>query len=110
VQTNEAFPTPAPGPDPRLERIEDLLREALGRPDPLDANLGALTSDLLAIAYRQKQAMDARAAAGAGPKSPRAQAADLDAYLKTVRQLDRLVQLQRQRGRAAGAAPEAPRA
>jgi hypothetical protein len=107
VPTNEASAPPTPGPDPRLRRIEDLLREALARPDPLDASIGAVCADLLAFAYRLKQAMDAKAAAGQTPKGPRAANAELEAYLKVLRQLDRLVQLQRQRPRAAGAGPGA---
>ena len=38
--------------DRRLERLQDLLAEALEEPDALRANLRAATADLLAIGYR----------------------------------------------------------
>ena len=82
---------------------------ALRRDDPLSANLGVITGDLLHFAHSLAPAVKAGLAAreGATEDRHRRSAADFDAYLKLVRQIDRLAQLERQAAPAArgGAEP-----
>ncbi|MEI8376043.1 MAG: hypothetical protein WCJ35_24750 [Planctomycetota bacterium] len=43
---------PLPDVDRRIQRLQDLLVDALQNPDPLRANLRAATADLMEIGYR----------------------------------------------------------
>lgn len=42
----------------RLEKIRAVMAEALARVDPTESALGAVTSDMLDLAFRIKQALD----------------------------------------------------
>jgi hypothetical protein len=79
----------------RLERIRDYQRQALAHPDALLANLGAINSDLMKLAYRLLQSTNSALARCRGSQE------DVEAVLPTVgvcsqiaRQVDRLAQLE----------------
>ena len=86
-----------PTRDDRLQLIWAFQREAIRRADALAANLGALSGDLMLLAFQVGESLAGYGAAT--PNSPEQfrqfnQAADLQ--LKVLRQLDRLVQVERQ--------------
>jgi hypothetical protein len=93
-----ARPVGAPPGEPcrsqRLKRIRDYRQEALGNPDALQANLGAINSDLMRIAYRLMRATDR--ALGQCPQ-PLEDFPSLLPAIETcsqlARQIDRLAQL-----------------
>jgi len=82
--------------DRRIQRLQDLRKEALDEPNPLRANLRAATADLLEIGYRLSAGI--RAVMGSG-------SAGLEAYEEVLpaigsmalvhRQATRYVQLDR---------------
>jgi hypothetical protein len=80
----------------RLRLIGALQAQALAQPEPRAANLQALGADLLLLALKARQMMEA---ALAGARSPAAQqeqfARHAELYLKLVRQFDRVAQLAR---------------
>jgi hypothetical protein len=80
----------------RIQRIQDLLAEALELPNALQANLRACSSDLLLLAQRFRQAMNVAFGEGSDPlvTLERLRPA-IDAYLRITRQIDRLTQLER---------------
>ena len=89
-----AAPPAGDGADPRLQRIMDYLREALARDSALEANLGAVNSDLLMMGYRLKQAIDeAMAATPAALEQFQRLMPAIDSYLRLTKQIDRLAQL-----------------
>jgi hypothetical protein len=98
-----AIPLPAASPPPevtsqqRQALVLALQNHALQRPDPLAANLGVLTGDLMGIAHSMANALSA----AAGPESALGQAGAfalgrIETYLKVVRHIDRLLQVERQ--------------
>jgi hypothetical protein len=93
----------------RMEKIQQLLADALQQPDPLQANLGVAVSDLMSMGFWLKQAIDELLASEADPLQHfQKVSAPLEAYLKITRQWDRLVQLDRRLtdGRRNDAEPE----
>jgi hypothetical protein len=96
-----AHGTPTDGAPTREQRralVRALQARAAGRPDPLAANLGVITADLIGIAHDLAAAVQADLAQGPGPAEGRQRLArDAELYLKFVRQIDRLAQLERQR-------------
>jgi hypothetical protein len=85
--------------DRRIERLEDLLAEALKEPDPLRASLRAATADLLEIGYRLgtgiKAAMGAES--GIAEKMFEAVTPAVNTLALVHRQATRYVQLDRDR-------------
>jgi hypothetical protein len=81
-----------------MEKVRALQARALGRADPLAANLGVIAGDLAQLVHLHADRIQARAAAGGGPGP----AADLETFLKVVRGFDRLVQLEQRTAEAAG--------
>jgi hypothetical protein len=84
----------APARNRRLQRIADYRQEALASRDPLTANLGAINSDLMVIAYRLMKA--ARTTLARSPNLFE----DLNSYLPGIqacsqlaRQIHRLAKL-----------------
>jgi len=92
--------TPPAGPSmqERQKLIQALQEQAVQRANPLQANLGMLTGDVLAVTYflgqRLKQRLPDLDADG---RTSEAFFREADMYLKCVRQTDRLMQMQRQR-------------
>jgi hypothetical protein len=99
LQQPEGFSGPSPDRMPetsaaterRLQRIRDLLAEALEYPDPLAANLGVIGSDLAFLVWCVKDAIT-RSLAGSASELP---VGEIDLLLRITRQLDRLAQVQR---------------
>jgi hypothetical protein len=79
--------------DERLELIRAFLTQALQRADPLAANLAVLNADLMQFAYRLRQSME-QSLTGSHPDYPEL-ARQTELYLRCVRQVDRLAQLDR---------------
>jgi hypothetical protein len=92
-----------PTREERLELIRRFQAQALTRPNPLEANLEMISSDLMLLAYRQREILEASLAAPVDS----AQQADTftqgsERYIRFVRQLDRLTQITRQVAGAQG--------
>ena len=81
----------------RLKRVRQYLAESLAKPDALQANLGAAVGDLMEIAYRLKEAIDAvlQKEGGSLEQFDRLMPA-IDKYLRLTRQADRFARLGRQ--------------
>jgi hypothetical protein len=91
-------PSPPPGPSPaqRARLARAYQAAACRRPDPLAANLGVLTGDLLVLAHGfAEQVPAALAAAGPDPAADPRFARTVELYLKLLRQVDRLAQADR---------------
>ncbi len=89
--------TSGPTPVQRLEMIHRFQAEAMKRADPLAANLGVLSGDLMLFAFRISEAVEPVLTASVtseGKFGAFAQQAEM--YLRVVRQLDRLAQIERQ--------------
>jgi hypothetical protein len=80
--------------DERLALIRAYQNQALQRADPLAANLAVLTADLFQYAYRLKQSMEESLTGS--PADYADWAPGIEWYLRCVRQIDRLAQLERQ--------------
>ncbi len=81
----------------RMALVRALQAQAMARPDPLAANLGVITADLIGFAHTLAAAVQAALAREPGPAEGRQQASrDAELYLKFARQIDRLAQLERQ--------------
>lgn len=77
--------------DERLALICAFQNQALQRADPLAANLAVLNADLLQFAYRLRQSMEESLT---GSPADYAELAPLiELYLRCVRQVDRLAQI-----------------
>jgi hypothetical protein len=105
-ETNSQGPTDgnpsgmSPTSEDRMALVRAFQREAMKRPDPLAANLGVIAADLMGFAHglaARVQESLSRAATSSGGRQQFVQNADL--YLKFVRQIDRLAQLERQLSR-----------
>lgn len=79
----------------RLQRIDEYRQEALAQPDALRANLGALNSDLMRMAYRLNRATN-RALAHTSDLLQEFNTVGpaVAACLQVARQVDRLAQLE----------------
>lgn len=67
VNQSEASNGPLPQSSLRLQRIDEYRQEALANPDALSANLGAVNSDLMRMAYRLMHVADEVLAQSANP-------------------------------------------
>lgn len=86
-------------PDDRLALIRAFQAEAMRRAHPLAANLAVINGDLMQLVYRLRQTLD-ESRTGSPTDFPQfAQQAEL--WLRLVRQVDRLAQLDRQLAPAA---------
>jgi hypothetical protein len=85
--------------DERLELIRAFQTQAMQRADALAANLAVINGDLMQFAYRLRQSMDQSLTGSEADYSQWARQAEL--YLRCVRQVDRLAQIDRQRGQSA---------
>jgi len=79
----------------RLELIRKFQADAMKRPDALSANLGVINSDLMRMLSRLSEALE-KSMANTEPGADRHFAQQAETYLKFVRQIDRLAQLDRQ--------------
>src|SRR5262245_19224027 len=87
----------------RLQRIQDYRRQALDRPDPLMATLGAANSDLLLLQYRFTQVLNRVLARSARSLEEFEDVApEVQLCLQLSRQIDRFVQLEQRLGSSAG--------
>ena len=87
--------------DRRIQRLRDLLEDALAERDPLRANLRAALADLLEIAYRLDAGI--KATMGAEPKSLTMHEELLPAINSMAlvhRQVTRYVQLDQERAKS----------
>jgi len=78
--------------------VHKLQAQAVQRPDPLHANLGVLTGDVLAVTYCLGECLKTRLPnldANGSPSEAFFREADL--YLRCVRQTDRLMHMEQQR-------------
>lgn len=78
----------------RLEKVQDHLREALGKADSLEANLDAVSADLMLMACRFREAIEEKFGKGSLDRFERLVPA-IDAYLRVARQIERLASLDR---------------
>ena len=111
ASTSPAEPDPAAADVSRLrlERIREYLVESLEQPNALRANVGAISSDLMLMGVRLKEAIDEGLADGSNPLGRFEQLMPaIEGYLKVIRQIDRLAQLDRHLSEAQ-AGPERPR-
>ncbi len=93
----------------RLALVRAYQLQAMARPDPLAANLGTITADLMSFAHALAFQVQTQLAQGTVAEEARRQfAAHMELYLKMLRQSDRLVQLERQLGAAAAEPAPAP--
>jgi hypothetical protein len=97
-------PSGVPGPEAkppthavRQAQIWALQTEALRRPDPLRANLGAMLGDLMLLALRIRATFDEDLSAVLNtPEQYRELQQKGDYYLKVTREVSRLVQADQQ--------------
>lgn len=81
--------------DPRRELIQKFQSDAMQRQDALSANLGMINGDLMLMAYRLRQSIE-KTMAKTDAATDRQFAQQAETYLKYVRQIDRLAQIDRQ--------------
>ncbi len=83
--------------DQRMRLVQKYQALALQRQDPLAANLGILSADLLSFAHGLATLVRADLAQELpGPERHQKFFRDAELYLKFVRQIDRLAQIERQ--------------
>jgi len=93
----------------RLAKVQEHLRESLGKADALEANLGAVSSDLMLMACRLKEAIEDALGKKSLDHFDKLVPA-IDAYLRVARQIDRLANLDRRLTAVHGTvAPSKPR-
>lgn len=98
ARTTDAQAEPvAPGiASKRLARIHEYLVDALEQVDALQANLGAASSDLMLLGFRMKDAIETALRDASNPLGQFNELMPaIESYLKVVRQIDRLAQLDR---------------
>jgi hypothetical protein len=103
---NESLPhqpsrSPAPPPEltsqQRQALVQALQTQALLRADPLAANLGVLTGDLMALAHDMASSLrNGLVPPSESGQSPPSSLGSTDPFLKVLRQLDRLLHIERQ--------------
>lgn len=96
---------PVPTAEDRLRLVQALAARAFRLPDPMEANLEALTADLMLCAQGLAGRVQADLAALAGGGCPDQLGRTPELYLKFVRQIDRLAQAARQRPAGPAAPP-----
>jgi hypothetical protein len=83
----------------RMKLARTYQKQALERPDPLAANLGVITGDLMGLAHGLGHQVQTQMMQGAAfEDKQRLLFANMDLLLKIVRQVDRLAQIERQLG------------
>jgi hypothetical protein len=92
-----APPPPVPTAEDRARLIQGLAARAFRRADPMQANLEALTADLMLLAHGLTPRVQADLAELAAGGCPDRLARSPELYLKFARQIDRLAQAARQR-------------
>lgn len=93
----------------RMALVRAYQQQALARPDPLAANLGTIAGDVMSFAHALAHLTQTQLAQGTVSEEARRQfVANMELYLKVVRQSDRLVQLERQFGAASADKSPAP--
>src|SRR4051794_31243939 len=98
AQTTGAGGGPPPSRQQRLALVRALQAQALRQEDALAANLGVLSADLMGFAHALAATVQAGLAEGAASAEGRQRfGQDAELYLKFIRQIDRLAQLERQR-------------
>jgi hypothetical protein len=98
AQTRGERSDPPPSREQRLALVRALQAQALRQEDPLAANLGVLSADLMGFAHTLAATVQASLAEGAASAEGRQRfGQDAELYLKFIRQIDRLAQLERQR-------------
>jgi hypothetical protein len=102
--------TPAPPPvlsrEDRAHLVHAYQAQAARRPDLLAANLGVLNAETMLMAHVLGDRARACLAAGSGtPADAMESARAADMYLKFVRQIERVAQLERRAGPPAGDPP-----
>ena len=99
----------APTLSERMALVRAYQLQAMARPDPLAANLGMIAGDVMSFAHAlASQAQTQLAQATISDETRRRFAANMELYLKLVRQSDRLMQLERQLSAAAADKAQAP--
>jgi hypothetical protein len=85
----------------RMALVRAYQQQAMARPDPLAANLGTIAGDLMSFAHALTSLVQPQLLQGAVSEETRRRfVANLELYLKVVRQSDRLAQIERQLGAA----------
>jgi hypothetical protein len=88
---------PTPTPAQRLDLVRAFQMQAMQRQDPLAANLGVISADLMGIAHGLAATVQAALASGPASAEGRQRfVQDAELYLKFVRQIDRLALIERQ--------------
>ncbi|MCA9125153.1 MAG: hypothetical protein KDB11_33490 [Planctomycetales bacterium] len=78
----------------RLQRLQDLMQDAITEPNPLQSNLRATAGDVLALAYRLQQAISTGVEhAAADVAQFEKLVPSIELYLKLTRQADRFAQI-----------------
>jgi hypothetical protein len=99
----------APTLSERMTLVRAYQQQAMARPDPLAANLGTIAGDLMSFAHALGPLVQSQLAQGAVSEETRRQfVANMELYLKVVRQTDRLAQIERQLGAASPDRSQAP--
>jgi hypothetical protein len=99
----------APGEvDSRSRRIDDLLKEALAKKCPLEANLGVVNSDLMRLEYGLNQLIVKAMAQPAALEHMSHLMPALDSFLRVVKQIERYAQLDRRLVAAREKMPSSP--
>jgi hypothetical protein len=84
----------------RLERIRAVMSEALARVDPTESALGAITSDMMDLAFRIKQALDGSLSDTANAEAQFQQLMPMiQMFMKLTGQIARYVEVQRLLGK-----------
>ena len=91
--TDPTTPPPAPTRADRRRLVAALQARALTQADPLAANLGVLTGDLMSVAHGLAEQL--RAGADGPPAAGAPRPPDVDGFLKVLRQVDRLAEVGR---------------
>jgi hypothetical protein len=93
----------------RMALVRAYQQQAMTRPDPLAANLGTIAGDLMRIAHALTPLVQPQMLQGTDSEATRRRVvANLELYLKVVRQSDRLAQIERQLGAASTDTSQVP--
>ena len=106
---NGAAPDRAPTWSERMALVRAYQQQALARPNPLAANLGIVAADVMSFAHALAHQAQTQLAQGTISEETRRRfVAQMELYLKVVRQSDRLAQIERQLGADAPDRSQAP--
>ena len=97
AEPSESMPQDVELSDLRHQRMADLMRQSLHTQDPLRANLGASVAELIDLASRLKETINALYEANPDTVEALLQAEPaFDKYFKCLRQADRFAHLESQ--------------